>query len=83
MTKAIVHHVLATAGESVPARTAAFVTDVDWARLQSAVLDRDTSAWLKARLNRRCRQDGPVAELARTIGATPAWNGSVAGDLAA
>lgn len=80
LTKAVVHH--ATAGETT--RAAAFAADIDWARLQAAVLDGETSTWLKARLNRRRRQDGPIADLARIIGASPAWNGAaVAGDLAA
>jgi hypothetical protein len=80
LTKAIVHH--ATVDET--ARASAFAADIEWPRLQAAVLDRETSAWLKTRLSRRRRQDGPVAELAQIIGANPAWNGAaVAGDLAA
>jgi hypothetical protein len=80
LTRAVVHHV--TAAET--ARAAAFAADIDWPRLQASVLDGDTATWLKARLNRRRRQDGPIAELARIIGASPAWNGAaVAADLAA
>jgi len=84
LTRAIVHHVLAAAGEVVAPRAVALAAAVEWSRLQWAALDGETSAWLKARLNRRRRQDGPVARLAQMSGATPALSGALAAtDLAA
>jgi hypothetical protein len=83
LAKAVTHHVLAAAGRSVLPRASALAEGADRAVLDPAAVEDDTMAWLKGRLNRKRRPDGPIAALASAIGATV--RGSLAGaiDLAA
>jgi len=86
ITKAIAHHVLAAAGERVPARALALDTTLaDWARPGEVAVDGEIAAWLKARLNRKRRHGGSIVVLAACIGAAAWWGGSIAAaiDLAA
>jgi len=80
--RAIAHHALATLGQPVPARAAALETALaDWA--QPLAPDGEIAAWLKARLSRKRRHDGPIATLAAWVGAA-AWTISAGAlDLAA
>src|SRR5262245_53152689 len=65
---AIAHHVLAALGQPVPARAIAFETALAaWAA--PVAVDGETADWLKARLNRKRRYNGPIAMLADWVGA--------------
>ena len=86
--KAIAHHVLAEAGRRVPARTTALSSETvldDWAALDGGAIEGEVAAWLKTRLHRKRRNDGPLAALAVLVGAAASWSVSItaAVDLAA
>jgi hypothetical protein len=85
-TKAITHHVLAAAGERVPARALALdMALADWARPGKVAVDGEIAAWIKARLNRKRRHHGSIVMLAACIGTAASWGASIAAaiDLAA
>src|SRR5262245_9844698 len=66
---AIAHHVRAALGLPVVARAIALDTGLaDWSR--PVALDGETAAWLKTRLSRKRRYDGPIAMLAAWVGAS-------------
>ena len=76
---AIAHHVLAALRLPVVARAIALDTGIaDWTR--PVALDGETATWLKTRLSRKRRYDGPIAMLAAWVGASVS---TLASDLAA
>ena len=78
---AIAHHVLAALGQPVPARAIALdAAPAEWA--SPVAVDGETADWLRARLNRKRRYNGPIAMLADWVGAARSVSAGVL-DLAA
>src|SRR5262245_24690150 len=83
LAKTITHHVLAATGRTVPPRATALAEGGEAALLDPAAVDGETLTWLKGRLCRKRRQDGPIAALASAVGAPVGGSIAAAIDLAA